>query len=65
MYQSKPPEFRMADAAECRRQASQYLEQSRTAETQQLSTALRNIAHSWTMLANQIERLATIEARRP
>ena len=50
----------MPDAQECRRQAGICREQAKVSERQQKSTALGSMARSWTILANQMDRLDAI-----
>jgi hypothetical protein len=52
----------MPDAQECRRQAGICREHAKVSERQQESTALGSMARSWTILANQMDRLDAILA---
>jgi hypothetical protein len=54
--------YTMIDAAECRERAKECANHANTETTQELRSVYSNMARSWVMLANQIER--QIEARR-
>ena len=47
----------MADAHECRRQATECARLSRTNCQLESRTIMRNMARSWVALANQMDRL--------
>jgi len=48
---------KMIDAAECRRQATEWVDQARRESSTRIRTALMCIARSWTSLADQMDRL--------
>jgi hypothetical protein len=52
----------MASVEECRRQALECTRQSEEATEPKLRTVTSSMAKSWTVLANQMERLRSIDA---
>jgi hypothetical protein len=51
----------MPDAQECERQADLCREEARVTERPQASRVLLSMARSWTILANQMDRLQEIQ----
>jgi hypothetical protein len=47
----------MTDAPDCRRQADRCLHMARSAKDERVKALLHDMARTWTMLAQQIERM--------
>jgi hypothetical protein len=50
----------MIDAAECRRQAAEWVDQARREPSTEIRSALMCIARNWTSLADQMDRLQAL-----